>query len=29
MIEIKISNLRKAVQSVFLQMEDDIKNDRK
>lgn len=29
MIEIKISNLRKAVQSVFLQMEKEIKNDRK
>ena len=29
MIEIKISNLRKAVQSVFLKMENDIKNDRK
>lgn len=29
MIEIKISNLRKAVQSVFQKMENDIKNDRK
>jgi hypothetical protein len=29
MIEIKISILRKAVQSVFQKMENDIKNDRK
>lgn len=29
MIEIKISNLRKAVQSVFQKMENEIKNDRK
>lgn len=29
MIEIKINILRKAVQSVFLQMDNDIKNDRK
>jgi hypothetical protein len=29
MIEIKISILRKAVQSVFQKIENDIKNDRK
>ena len=29
MLEFKISNLRKAVQSVFQKMENDIKNDRK
>lgn len=29
MIEIKISNLRKAVKSVFQEIENDIKNDRK
>lgn len=29
MIEIKISILRKAVQSVFQKMENDIKNDKK